>query len=106
MEKEKEKIEKLERYRYNPIEFIKHYKTLKNGYKPIMQFIVIKEGNLLSNSTSKAEEFRKYFNELLNSESSVNQEDDEGMEETSESCKKMKNWNLAKLKYKWLLHHN
>lgn len=32
---EKEKIGKLEKFRYNPKEFFRHCKALKNGYKPI-----------------------------------------------------------------------
>lgn len=68
---EKEKFGKLERYRYNPKEFFRHCKTLKNGYKSITQFIVNIEEDLLSHSKSKAEEFRRYFNNLLNNEPSV-----------------------------------
>jgi len=54
---EKKKIENLERFRYKPKEFFRHCKFLKNGYKSITQFILNIEGDLLSNSKSKAEEF-------------------------------------------------
>ncbi|KAL4153722.1 hypothetical protein QTP88_001555 [Uroleucon formosanum] len=75
---EKEKIEKLESYRYNPKEFFRQCKSLKNGFKPTTQFVLNGEGVLLSNSKDKAEEFRKYFDQLLNSEPNLNQgEDDE-----------------------------
>jgi hypothetical protein len=65
---EKEKIEKLESYRYNPKEFFRQCKTLKNGFKLTTQFVLNGEGVILSNSKDKAEEFRKYFDQLLNSE--------------------------------------
>lgn len=71
----------MEKFRYNPKEFFRHCTTLKNGYKPITQFILNEEGNLLSNSKSKAEEFRKYFNKLLNSEPTVSQTDNYEEEE-------------------------
>jgi len=80
---EKENIERLERYRYNPKEFLRHCKTLKNGYKSITQFIVNGEGEQLSNSRSKAEEFQKYFDQLLNSEYSVSQEEDDDEEKAT-----------------------
>jgi len=44
---EKEKIENLERFRYNPKEFFRYCKVLKNRYKPITQFIVNEEGDLV-----------------------------------------------------------
>jgi hypothetical protein len=66
--------------------FFRHCKVLKNRCKQITQFIVNEEGDLLSNSKSKAEEFRKYFNKLLNSEPTVCQpEDYEGEEDINES---------------------
>jgi len=37
--------------------FFRNCKTLKNRYKPITQFIVNEEGELLSNSGNKAEKF-------------------------------------------------
>jgi len=45
---EKEKIEKLKSYRFNPNEFYRQCKTLKNGYKPITQFMINKEDVLVS----------------------------------------------------------
>ncbi|KAL4147798.1 hypothetical protein QTP88_002147 [Uroleucon formosanum] len=75
---EKEKIEKLESYRYNPKEFFRQCKTLKNGFKPTTKFVLNGEGVLLSITKDKADEFRKYFDQLLNSEPNLSQgEDDE-----------------------------
>lgn len=54
-----------------------------------MQFVLNGEGVLLSNSKDKAEEFRKYFDQLLNSEPYLSQgeNDEEWVESTNNNLR-------------------
>jgi len=56
----------MKRYRHNPKEFFRRCKSLKNGYKPAVCSLTNEKGDLIMNSKDIAEEFKKYFNKLLN----------------------------------------
>ncbi|KAL4113922.1 hypothetical protein QTP88_017474 [Uroleucon formosanum] len=63
---EKEKIKEMEKYRRNPKEFFRRCKSLKNGYKPAICSLINEKGDLIMNSKDIAEEFKNYFNKMLN----------------------------------------
>ncbi|KAL4104434.1 hypothetical protein QTP88_019735 [Uroleucon formosanum] len=93
---EKEKIKEMEKYRHDPKEFFRQCKSLKNGYKPAIFSLTNEKGDLIMNSKDIAEEFKNYFNKMLNNnnnkESEIvqgdSQEEDEiiihGTEESTE----------------------
>ncbi|KAL4148591.1 hypothetical protein QTP88_002780 [Uroleucon formosanum] len=63
---EKNKIEEMQKYGYSPKEFFRRCKSLKNGYKPAISSLTNEKGDLIMNSKDMAEEFKNYFNKLLN----------------------------------------
>jgi len=62
----KRKIEEMENNRYNPKQFFNASNTIKQGFK--QQAIMIKNqaGELITNKREVAEEFKIYFDKLLN----------------------------------------
>lgn len=67
---EKKKIKEMEKYRHNPKEFFRRCKSLKNGYRPTICSLTNEKGDLIINSKDIAEEFKNYFNKLLNNNES------------------------------------
>lgn len=56
----------MEKYRHNPKEFFRRCKSLKNRYKPAICSLTNEKGDPIMNSKDIAEEFKNYFNKLLN----------------------------------------
>ncbi|KAE9542653.1 hypothetical protein AGLY_002564 [Aphis glycines] len=75
---EKERLEDIENLKHNPREFFKRCKTFKNGFVPNIRMIEDNNGTLITKPENIAEEFRSYFEKILNRDSTtgIGEQDD------------------------------
>ncbi|KAF0770125.1 Uncharacterized protein FWK35_00001520 [Aphis craccivora] len=66
---EKERLENIENLKYNPREFFKRCKTFKNGFVPTIRMIEDNNGTFITKPENITEEFRSYFEKILNRDS-------------------------------------
>jgi len=67
-------IEKTEKHKGNPRAFYKYCKTIKMGQIPKTQFMEDEKGDIITSSEQIAEKFKEYFDKLLNTSVTNNEE--------------------------------
>ncbi|KAL4126369.1 hypothetical protein QTP88_010591 [Uroleucon formosanum] len=74
----KERLEDIENLKHNPREFFKRCKTFKNGFVPVIRMIEDNNSTFITKPENIAEEFRSYFEKILNRDSTtgVDEQDD------------------------------
>ncbi|KAL4083660.1 hypothetical protein QTP88_028976 [Uroleucon formosanum] len=102
-QKEKRKIEEMEKNSFNSKKFFSNSKDIKQGYKQQIRMIRNQTGELLTYEKDIAEEFKNYYKMLLNKTASTPPNATDIQYSTAEPCisnpsRLEINWSINKLK--------